>query len=445
MNIFEDHVGALLEDAATRVTVHPDLTSVVDSTTAYPRLIERPRSHVVPVALLAAASITAVAVGAAVLVPARVTRRPAERRRARRRPGIPQPHRRVPAAHRRALVGGRDGAGAPAGDDERPPSVGPRYATRQRQPARPDHRLDRRPAHPRPGRRGAHRRRRRHAGLPFQDDDGRHTALLASDTDGGDVVVSGTADADVVTAVLRGLTRIVADSSTTFSIGALPTGYDVIIEPTVQPQAVDSFGIATSSDGNSDGALSIQVVTDLSDLRFYWARQGAPVLRSIFLGGTDEQLTGWYAMPADDSVVMVWTLDPGIVLVLTATRSNITASEAIAIARNVVLTDRDTWAQTDTWRRARPRPTPRLTPATDRWAAARLPARTAEGTGPWSAQPVPYASHVREDLRHHQRGRRAARGGHGRRRGRVRVRPVAAPDRRRSRPTTSPGGCRPRS
>ena len=59
--------------------------------------------------------------------------------------------------------------------------------------------------------------------------------------------------------------------------------------------------------------------------------------------------------------------------------------------------------------------------------------------------PLPYASHVREDLRDHQRGGRPARGRDGRRRRRVRVRPVAAPGRRRSRSTTSPGACRPRS
>ena len=348
MNVLEGHVGTMLEDAAARTAVHPDLASVVDSTTAYPRLIERPRSHAAPLALLAAASITAVAVGAAVLVPARVDH------------------------------GAQPSVAAPAVDpayrnhtdvypllDDVPSWAGAMAPTLQRATTSDHTRVwalvarrgsdslfdpiivstgDRATLDPADGVRIGDV-----GGTPaylFQDADGRNTALLAGDTDGGDVVVSGMADADVVTAVLRGLTRIVADSSTTFSIGALPTGYDVIIEPTVQPQAVDSFGIATSSDGGSEGTLSIQVVTDLSDLRFYSARQGAPVLRSIFLGGTDEQLTGWYAMPADDSVVMVWTLDPGIVLVLTATRSNITASEAIAIARNVVLTDRGTWAQT---------------------------------------------------------------------------------------------------
>ena len=44
--------------------------------------------------------------------------------------------------------------------------------------------------------------------------------------------------------------------------------------------------------------------------------------------------------------------------------------------------------------------------------------------------PARWRRHVREDLRHHQRGRRAAGGRDGRRRGRVRLRPVAAPDRR---------------
>jgi hypothetical protein len=348
MNHLEDHVGTLLEDAAARITVHPDLTSVVDSTTAYPRLIERPRSHVVPIALLAAASITAVAVGTAVLVPARVDRGaqpsvaapavdPVYRNHADVYPLLTD----VPAwagtmtpTLQRAATSDQSRVWALVARRGSDSLIDPIIVSTGDRP-----RLD--PADGSPiGDVG---------GAPaylFEDDGGRRTALLASDTDGGDVTVSGMADADVVTAVLRGLTRIVADSSTTFSIGSLPTGYDVIIEPTIQPQAVDSFGIATSSDNGSDGSLSIQVVTDLSDLRFYSARQGAPMLRSIFLGGTDEQLTGWYAMPTDDSVVMVWTLDPGIVLVLTATRSNITASEAIAIAKDVVLTDRNTWSQT---------------------------------------------------------------------------------------------------
>jgi hypothetical protein len=344
----EDRLTTLMRDAADRTAVRPDLRAVVDETTVVPRLIERPRWHLSPAPMLAAASVVALVVGltavavstgrhAAEPTSAPLDAAPAYRNHTDVYPLLTD----VPAwagTMEPTLVT------APTTNDSRVWALVARRGS--------DSLID-----PIIVSTGDPRSRDLADGTPigevggapayvFDDGDGRYAALIAGESDTGDVVVSGVADRGVVVDVLRGLTRHVSSSSSTFSIGDLPTGYDVVVEPTVQPQGVDSFGIATSSTTAADGSLSIEVVTDLSDLRFHSARQGAPVLRSIFLGGTDEQLTAWYASPTPDSVVLAWTRDPGIVLVLTATRHGITASEAIAIANDVVLTDQDTWSQT---------------------------------------------------------------------------------------------------
>ena len=58
------------------------------------------------------------------------------------------------------------------------------------------------------------------------------------------------------------------------------------------------------------------------------------------------------------------------------------------------------------------------------------PQPSANSAASTESRQVPSRPHVREDLRYHQRGRRPARGGDGRRRGRVRLRPVDAAGRR---------------
>lgn len=347
MNDLEHRLPTLLRAAADRVGVRPDVGAVVDETTVYPRLIERPQAHrVTSVAFLASASAAALAVGLAVVVPTVRDRsvdpsaQPAEVDPTYRNHTDVYPLladapawagdvtatlvRASGTAERRllALVArrGQDSLRAPIIVSNGEPTA-----------------LDVADGEPLGDVAG-------HPAFLFGDVGSLRTVLV-TDADGGVVLVlSGMAEPDVLIAVLETITLHESDLAPTFTIGELPAGLDVVVEPTVQPRAVDSFGIATSPDAPSDGTLSIDVVTDLSDLRFYSSRDGAPDLRSIFIGGTGEQLTGWYTMPTANSVVLAWKLDPGIALVLTATRDGITPREAIRIANDVVLTDEATWS-----------------------------------------------------------------------------------------------------
>jgi len=156
--------------------------------------------------------------------------------------------------------------------------------------------------------------------------------------------LTGTAPTTAFRQVLDGLTLHQSSSTTTFTLGSLPDGYRLVIPPTVQPVPVDSFGLA--SPPGAEASLSIDVQTDLSDQRFYATEAGTAAARSIFIGGDDEQITGWYSTPADGTVVLSWQLEPGITLVLRATRDGMTPSEAIQIADDVVLTDEATWRTT---------------------------------------------------------------------------------------------------
>ncbi len=328
--------------------MRPDRRAVVDATTARPRLIERPRPHGTAFAVFALSSAAVVTVGLATIVPA-------VRDRAVQPSGVPPAVDPIYRNHADVYPMLTD---VPAWAGEMAPTFlsAPTATSRQRvwalvarhgsdslqgpivistgDPTTLD---------PANGYRVADV-----AGAPtylFDDPTGLRTALVVSDDDVNGLMVSGMVDQHVLVDVLHGITLHLSEKNTTFTVGDLPTGYDVIVEPTVQPQAVDSYGIATSPASAAEGSLAIDVVTDLSDLRFYSSREGAPVLRSIFIGGTGEQLTGWYAMPTPNSIVLAWTLDPGIVLVLKATRDSLTPTEALAIAKDVVLTDSSTWTE----------------------------------------------------------------------------------------------------
>jgi len=343
----EGRLSNLLREAAERVGVRPDIGAVVDETTVYPRLIERPNVHRVPsIVFLATASAAALAVGLAVVVPT-VRDRSVD-------PGV-QPAEVDPTYRNHTDV-------YPLLTDT-PAWAGDLTANVLRASGATQRRLLALVA-----RRGQDSLKAPIiissgepttldvadgeslgdvAGYPafLFGDAGALRTVLVTDADGAVLLaLSGLAEPDVLVAVLEAVTVHESDSAPTFTIGELPAGLDVVVEPTVQPRAVDSFGIATSADATADGTLAIEVVTDLSDLRFYSSRDGAPDLRSIFIGGTGEQLTAWYTMPTADSVVLAWKLDPGIALVLTATRDGITPSEAIRIASDVVLTDQATWS-----------------------------------------------------------------------------------------------------
>lgn len=147
------------------------------------------------------------------------------------------------------------------------------------------------------------------------------------------------ADFDIV---LDGLTLHVSAGSTSFTIGDLPVGYNLVVAPTVQPLPVDSYGITAAGD-DAGSSLEIGVVTEWSDLRLALATESPLTMRTVFRGNAGERLTAWYTTNDDGSLVMAWELDPGIIVTLRIARTGITPVEAVNIAGRVVLTDEVTW------------------------------------------------------------------------------------------------------
>lgn len=145
--------------------------------------------------------------------------------------------------------------------------------------------------------------------------------------------------------VLDGLTLHLGAGSTSFTMGDLPDGYNVVVPPTVQPLPVDSYGL-TAPDAEAGSSLEIGVVTEWSDLRLALAAETPLTMRTVFRGSGGERLTAWYTTNDDGSLVMAWELDPGIIVTLRVARDGITPIEAVNIAGRVVLTDEATWQST---------------------------------------------------------------------------------------------------